>query len=53
MHPINIKSKIPNPKLIRPQTSPSKRVEQLPSTFIGNLLQLQVILKGLFISKII
>lgn len=36
MYPMNVKSKMPTSNFVRPQTSPSKRVEQLPSTFLGN-----------------
>lgn len=35
MYPVNVKCNIPKPKLIRPQTSPSKRVDQLPATCVG------------------
>lgn len=38
MYPVNVKCNIPKPKLIRPQTSPSKRVDQLPATCVGTFL---------------
>ncbi len=38
MYPVNVKSRIPNPFSIRPQTCPTKKVEQLPPTFIGMFL---------------
>ena len=38
MYPVNVKCNIPRPKLIRPQTSPAKRIDQLPATCVGTFL---------------